>query len=710
VTIEAAAEQVQRVREQALLRGKVAIVFQLSHHYLFLPFTALCMAAALSQPAAVLSYVATPLVLQIFVALCASRLKSAYDNRDEDDEPEKWARAFTIMSGIVGAIWGVGAMVWFVPGYFPAQAYLVLAFIGMSATEFVGRAAYRPAYLAHAAGSLLPLVIMLIIDGGTFELLSAILVLFFGGVLYSYGATVSALLSESILLRYDNAELIVRLGTEKRLAESARNSAQANERAKTAFISNISHELRTPLNAILGMAHLLERGDLEKAQRDHVKVLLEAGRGLRTLLDDIIALAQHEKEVLTPPEEGTDAGQAARTVVRLLQPNAWEKRLRLSINVASGLPRVAADPRLLRRVLLKLVGNAIKFTERGNIEVAVDAIDNDAGRQMVRFVVTDTGPGIPHQLMASIFQPFAKGDDSYAARHSGAGVGLAVAKRLIESIGGTIAVESEPGMGATFWVTIPGVYGTVADETDQTDPTEPPSGLSLLVLLPDAEMYATVERLLTPFGNRIARAESLAQAATMSARGDYTLIIATASKVDALAAAPGQHTPILALVPREERAPDGADGVLRWPATPNALYAAIVGVTGMGGGEGTAKDGAIAAAVDAKIIAELEKSLGLKTLIDILQSYLLTAEELAVALNTATEREDWAQAGRLAQDFAGAAGGLGLTAIASSARVLAQGARDGANDRTLAAAVDDVLSEHRRVTEALRRLYPDLAA
>ena len=710
MSIEAAADEVQRVREQALLRGRVAIVFQLSHHYLFLPFTALCMAASLSQGGPVLSYVATPLVLQIFAALCASRLRSAYDERDEDDDPEKWARAFTIMSGITGGIWGMGAMIWFVPYHFPSQAYLVLAFIGMSATEFVGRAAYRPAYLAHAGASLLPLVFMLILDGGTYQMLSAILVLFFGGVLYSYGATVSSLLAESILLRYDNAELIVRLGTEKRMAEVARNSAQANERAKTAFISNISHELRTPLNAILGMAHLLERGDLEKAQRDHIKVLLEAGRGLRTLLDDIIALSQLENDALTPPEDGADAGQAARTVVRLLQPNAWEKRLRLSINVAAGLPHVTADPRLLRRVLLKLVGNAIKFTERGNIEVAVDGITEDSGRKMVRFVVTDTGPGIPHQLMASLFQPFAKGDDSYAARHTGAGVGLAVAKRLIESIGGTIAVESEPGMGATFWVTIPGVHGTIADENDQGEPAAPPSGLSLLVLPPDAAVLATLERLLTPFGNRIARADSLAQAATMSARGDFTLIISAASKVDALASTPGQRTPILALVARDERPPNGADGMVRWPATPNALYAAIVGVTGIGDEGPAIKEGMIAAAVDAKMISELEKSLGLKTLIDILQSYLLTAEELAVALNVAIEREDWPQAGRLAQDFAGAAGGLGLIAIASSARTLAQGARDGANERVLAAAASDVLSEHRRVTEALRRLYPDLAA
>jgi HPt (histidine-containing phosphotransfer) domain-containing protein len=167
----------------------------------------------------------------------------------------------------------------------------------------------------------------------------------------------------------------------------------------------------------------------------------------------------------------------------------------------------------------------------------------------------------------------------------------------------------------------------------------------------------------------------------------------------------------LALTPHDERHPDAADGVLRWPTSADALYAAIIGIIGeermkMESG----KEESSEAAIDAKAMADLEKALGFKTLIDILQSYVHTAEELALALDGAVEREDWAQAGRLAQDFAGAAGGLGLTAITAAARSLAQGARDGAKDTVLSAAAGEVMSEHRRVSEALRRLYPDLSA
>ena len=341
----------------------------------------------------------------------------------------------------------------------------------------------------------------------------------------------------------------------------------------------------------------------------------------------------------------------------------------------------------------------------------MDSFCDETGLQKVRFAVTDTGPGIPNHLLATVFEPFAKTDESYAARHTGAGVGLAVAKRLIESIGGTIGVESEPGMGANFWIVMPALESPATSENRDEEQVTAPSGLSLLIYLPDDPTRSSIERQLTPFGNAITLATTLAQAATISSRGSFALIITSAASADALAATPGQHTPILALTANEERPPRGADAVLRLPATANALYSMISSITEEGGKtvDGL-KDEVMDAAVDAKAISELEKSLGFKTLIDILQSYLHTGEELATSLSAAADKENWGQAGRLAQDFAGAAGGLGLTALTAAARLLAQGARDGANDQILSMATDDVLTEHRRVREALPRLYPDLSA
>jgi signal transduction histidine kinase/HPt (histidine-containing phosphotransfer) domain-containing protein len=710
VVIEGRATQ-DRSKDEALLDSRVSILYALSSYSLFLPFASICMAASLLERPESIAWATLPLILLIAAAVAGHRLQARYDARESGKDAAIWARRYTILSGITGLIWGAGALAWFVPDSFPAQASLVLAFLGLSAIEFVARAAYRPAYLAHAAGSLVPLAGILLYAGSTYQMLTALLVLFFGGTLYSYCERITALLEESLRLRHDNAQLIQRLSEEKRAAETVRDAAQASDRAKSAFLANISHELRTPLNAILGMAQILERSELEKAQRDHVKVLLEASRGLKTLLDDFIALSQQSGEPLAPPEDGCDAAQAVRTVGRLLQPNAWEKRLRLSVNVQSGLPRVAADPRLFRRVLLKLVGNAIKFTERGNIEIVLDSVPDAGCGQRVRFAVTDTGPGIPNHMLARIFEPFAKEDDSYAARHVGAGVGLAVAKRLVESIGGEIGVESEPGMGAKFWVSVPAIKASPVAENSQDDHVTAPSRLSLLTYLPDESMRAAVERMLTPFGNSVSSAPTLSEALTMSTRGGFALIVATASSVDAFAAAPGQRTPILALATPEERHPDGADVVLRWPARPGALFAAIISVTGEGPKQAEAvKDERLEPAIDAKAISDLEKSLGLKTLIDILQSYMHTADELAKSLSATADNEDWSQSGRLAQDFAGAAGGLGLSALTAAARLLAQAARDGAADSALSSASENVLSEHSRVREALIRLYPDLAA
>jgi signal transduction histidine kinase/HPt (histidine-containing phosphotransfer) domain-containing protein len=698
-----------RAREHALLNGRVALLYALSQPYLFLPFAALAMVAAVMQSTLPLWVTVPPFLGQIVMLVVMMRLKEAYDNRT-DDNPLLWAHRYTYMSGATGTIWGVAALVWFVPNSFPGQAYLVLAYLGMSATEFVGRAAYRPAFVAHAAMSLLPLAGLLVAEGGMYQVLTALLVVLFGAILCSYSGTVAGFLDQTVILKHENTKLIDKLSQEKSDAETARDAARASERAKSSFISNISHEIRTPLNAILGMSQLLERSEMEKSQRDHVKVLIEAGRGLKTLLDDIIALAQTDENVPTVPEEGADAVQAARTVVRLLQPNAWEKRLKITVDAPLALPRVVADPRALRRVLLNIASNAIKFTDRGNVEIVLSAAHDDAGRAMVRFTITDTGAGIPAHILPIIFEPFARGDDSYARRHNGAGVGLAVAKRLVEDMGGAIGVESELGAGATFWVMVPASQSGLSDVSELADDVPPPGGLSILAWIEDNATKARLDGVLTPFGNRITFASSLAEAAALSARGNFALAIASAQSVDALAVAPGQLTPILALAGSDERRPDGADGVLRWPASAGALYSAIATVLDGNGGQTVSAEDVAGAAIDAKAFAELEKSLGLKTLVDILQSYLGTAEELSTALETAIETENWVQAGRVAQDIAGAAGGLGLTALTAMARLLAQGARDGAAEQNLKQAAAGIFAEHRRARDALKRLYPDLAA
>ena len=390
------------------------------------------------------------------MVIVSEQLGTAYKNRLQDSsapqsDAQFWAARYTFFSAVSGACWGVAALFWFVPNSFPAQAYLALAFLGMTATEFIARSAHRPAYIAHTVFALAPLVGLLVWQGGVYADCTALLTVLFATVLISYCSGMGRLLDESIRLRNENAQLVVDLRREKVEAIRARDQAETSARAKASFIANMSHELRTPLNALLGMAQLLERADLAKQPRDHVKVMLQAGRGLQTLIEDVIALTKDD--IHQPEDEDCDPVQAARAVARLLQPRAWEKQLHLTLSAAPGVPRVAADPRRVRQVLLKLSDNALKFTERGLVDIRLDLSDD---RQSVRFCVSDTGPGVAPDVAPLLFNPFSPGDSSYARQQqNGAGLGLAVAKRVVEQAGGKVGFSSRPGEGAKFFFSRP---------------------------------------------------------------------------------------------------------------------------------------------------------------------------------------------------------------------------------------------------------------
>jgi signal transduction histidine kinase/HPt (histidine-containing phosphotransfer) domain-containing protein/CheY-like chemotaxis protein len=696
--------------ERAVFAGRIDILYALGRHYLSLPFAALCLPITLfgGRP----NFVPfMPIVLQIAVVIAAEQLTQAYKRRPPNSDPHFWARRYTFVSAIAGATWGVGAFFWFVPNSFPAQAYLSLAFLGMTATEFIARSAHRPAYVAHACFALGPLVAMLFWQGGLYAIMSAALVTFFAAALCGYCSGMGRLLDESIRLRLKNADLVVKLSEEKQDAEAARDASEASTQAKSVFISNISHELRTPLNALLGMAQLLDRAELEKPHRDHVKVMLEAGRGLQMLLDDVIALTRADDD--RAREEDCDPAQAARAVARLLQPRAWEKHLRLTVTVGSGLPRVAADPRRIRQILLKLADNALKFTDRGGVEIRVD---HEIENGLVRFAVIDTGHGIPPEILPVLFKPFAPGDTSYTRRQQGAGLGLAVVKRVVETSGGETGFESEPGEGSTFWFTIPVASQAQPERFVATaqpgDCAPAPSGLSLLVFADDAMVHMQFAHMLEPFGNHVIIAESIVDAIGRASRGGFDIVIARANDADTLAAAPGVKAPILALLFHGQRAPACADEVLRWPPSTQELYGAIASMC-----ERRRKDAApepppqdSIAAIDAAAFAALEKSLGATTLIEILKSYIETAEQLCRALDQASESANWQDASRIAQDIAGSAGGLGLAAMTTAARGFAQQARENAPTPELRNTAQLIVWEHERVRRALANLYPDLVA
>ena len=240
----------------------------------------------------------------------------------------------------------------------------------------------------------------------------------------------------------------------------ARDAAEDASHAKSQFLASVSHELRTPLNAVLGFAQLLaDRGDgpLGGRQGEFVESILLAGRHLLALINDLIDLSKIEAGKLDLASDRFTLGGELTQALWLLAPTARAKGLELIVDVAEEVaPVLIGDPRRLRQILVNLVGNAVKFTERGHVLVRVAPDAEVYGGIRLRFDVVDTGVGIPLEQQARLFEPFLHGEvRGEVAGRDGMGLGLAITRRLVEAMGGHVSVESTPGSGTTSSFTLP---------------------------------------------------------------------------------------------------------------------------------------------------------------------------------------------------------------------------------------------------------------
>ena len=316
--------------------------------------------------------------------------------------------------------------------------------------------------------------------------------------------------------------------------KKARRQADLANASKSAFLANMSHEIRTPLNGVMGMAQVLEGTHLDAAQREFVSTIIESGKTLMALLNDVLDLSKIEAGKFDIVASDANLAHVLRRQLKLWRPRAEEKGLELALAFDADLPGyVSFDQVRVQQCVSNLVSNAIKFTDKGRVEIFASAKALPDQEHLIQVRVRDTGPGMDEETLARLFKPFAQADETISRSHGGTGLGLSITRRLAELMGGSATVESSPGRGSTFTISFragsaqPPVAASGGSAAQTGDVRELLKSSNLRVLLVDDHPInrQVAALFLRPFNMHIVEAVDGAEALEALEREPFDIVL-----------------------------------------------------------------------------------------------------------------------------------------------------------------------------------------
>ncbi len=402
--------------------------------------------------------------------------------RNRDAPPtDDWRRLFVCGAVAQGFAWGSAAFLLLPADSVAHQVFIGFVLAGMAAGAMASLVFDRSAYAGYVIASVGPYALSMIFQGTELQIVMGVLGVLFIIAMLEGGRTFRTWILENLALRLEKEAMAadlrikaeeqvqsnLRLETEIERASAAEDSmriakeqAVAASRAKSTFLANMSHEIRTPINGVLGMTDLLMRTALDDRQKQLAQTLRSSGSMLLSIIEDVLDISRIEAGKLKIVSAPFNARSCCEEALDLLRPLASQKRLELRLSGGADLPEaILGDADRTRQVVVNLVGNAVKFTSSGYVEVRLEKLPASAGigaeAETLRITVIDTGIGIEASELERIMQPFEQADTSINRRYGGTGLGLAISKHLIGLMGGQIRMSSTPGQGTEVSVDLP---------------------------------------------------------------------------------------------------------------------------------------------------------------------------------------------------------------------------------------------------------------